>query len=212
VITDELRAFVRANLPPPPARLLEIGAGRGDLALALGDAGYDVVAIDPDPRDDSAVAVLPVPLHELGEPDGSFDAAVAVVSLHHVHPLEESCTRLAELVHPGGTLVVDELDVHQLDEHAAAWWLDRRRELGHDHEREPRAIVDELRAELHPIDAIVEALAPGFAVGRPLRCSYLHRWELDESLRPTEEALIAQGRLPAVGVRFVAVRLGESSA
>ena len=40
-------AFVRAALPPPPARVLEVGAGDGELAAALAAAGYDVVAIDP---------------------------------------------------------------------------------------------------------------------------------------------------------------------
>src|SRR4051812_8862849 len=40
-------AFVHAALPPPPARVLEVGAGQGKLAAALRAAGYDVVAIDP---------------------------------------------------------------------------------------------------------------------------------------------------------------------
>jgi len=40
-------AFVRGALPPPPARVLEVGAGSGELAAALREAGYDVVAIDP---------------------------------------------------------------------------------------------------------------------------------------------------------------------
>lgn len=48
-------------------------------------------------------------------PPGSFAAAVAIVSLHHVDPLEQSCRRLGELVEPGGTLVVDEFDVAALE-------------------------------------------------------------------------------------------------
>src|SRR5947208_1125546 len=108
MIAADVRAYVRANLPPPPARILEVGAGEGDLARALRVAGYDVLAIDPDPRGDDVRAVA---LHELDEPPGSFDAAVAVVSLHHVEPLEASCARLAELLRPAATLVVDEMDV-----------------------------------------------------------------------------------------------------
>lgn len=83
-------AFVRANLPPPPARVLEIGAGDGELARALRAGGYDVTAIDPAAADDD---VLPVALAELDAPLGSFEAAVAVVSLHHVEPLEPSCAQ-----------------------------------------------------------------------------------------------------------------------
>ena len=82
------------SLPPPPARVLEVGAGTGELARRLADLGYAVVAIDPGGEGD----VVPIPLLELDEPAGSFDAAVAVVSLHHVEPLEASCGRLAEVV------------------------------------------------------------------------------------------------------------------
>src|SRR5215470_13936323 len=101
----DLRAFVRANLPEPPARVLEVGAGDGRLARALRAAGYDVLAIDPKSQSD---AVRAVALADLDEPAGSFAAAVAIVSLHHVDPLEDSCRRLGALVAPDGTLVVDE--------------------------------------------------------------------------------------------------------
>src|SRR5215472_10539615 len=121
------RAFIRANLPEPPANVLEVGAGAGRLARALRAAGYDVVAIDPRSDDDDVRAVA---LADLDEPAGSFAAAVAVVSLHHVDPLEESCGRLGELVALGGTLLVDEFDVGAFDLGAAAWWLEQRRALG----------------------------------------------------------------------------------
>ena len=95
MIAADVRAFVRANLASPPARVLEVGAGEGDLANALRVAGYDVVAIDREPRGDGVRAVA---LHELDEAAGSFDAAVAVVSLHHVEPLAASCARLAQVL------------------------------------------------------------------------------------------------------------------
>ena len=39
--------FVRATLPPPPARVLEVGAGRGELAAALREVGYDgIVSVE----------------------------------------------------------------------------------------------------------------------------------------------------------------------
>jgi SAM-dependent methyltransferase len=117
--------FVGSALPAAPARVLEVGAGDGALAAALRERGYDVVAIDPAA---STPDVLPVTLLAFDGAPAGFDAAVAVVSLHHVEPLEESCRRLGELVRPGGRLVVDELDVAALDERAARWWLDRRAE------------------------------------------------------------------------------------
>ena len=117
MVDQPVAEFVSASLPPPPARLLEVGAGSGELAAALAAVGYDVVAIDPAGEGD----VVPVPLLDVDEREASFDAALAVVSLHHVEPFEPSCRRLAELVRPGGTLVVDEFDVGRFDERSAAW-------------------------------------------------------------------------------------------
>jgi SAM-dependent methyltransferase len=203
MITAAVIAFVRASLPPAPARVLEVGAGDGALAAALSGAGYDVVAIDPASK---AANVVPVALLDLRAEAGSFDAAVAVLSLHHVEPLPASCRRLGELVRPGGALVVDEFDVARLDEAAARWWLEQRALLGRDHARHPAEIVAELRKHLHPLRRLGEELSPFFALGLPVRGAYLHRWELDPALRDAEEELIAAGRLRAVGARLVGTR------
>src|SRR5215208_2939689 len=173
-------AFVRAALPAPPARVLEVGAGSGELAAAPRRAGYDVVAIDP--ASDSP-DVRAVPLHELDEPAASFDAAVAVVSLHHVEPLEESCRHLAELVRPGGLLAIDEFDIDRFDERAARWLIDARADTMPEGRRDPVALVAELRHHLHGLRRIVEALEPWFDLGLPVRGPYLHRWELPQQLR-----------------------------
>lgn len=194
---------MRANLPAPPARLLEIGAGSGGLALALRAAGYEVVAIDPGSESDG---VRPVALADLDEPAGSFAAAVAIVSLHHVDPLEESCRRLGELVEPGGTLVVDEFDVGAFDVTAAAWWLEQRAALGDPPAKTAEELVAEHRDHLHPLERIGAALEPDFELGPPVRGAWLHRWNLGDSLRAVEEDAIARGRLPATGARLVARR------
>jgi SAM-dependent methyltransferase len=201
MVATDLLAFVRANLPAPPSRVLEIGAGDGELARAIGEAGYEVLAIDPEP---SGADVRRVALHELDEPASSFDAAVAVTSLHHVEPLEASISRLAELLAPGGVLVVDEFDVGSLDERAAEWWLRQRRARGAQEQPSAEEVVAEHRAHLHPLERIVAALEPHFRVGTPVYGPYLYRWNLDESLRPDEEGAIARGEIPAVGARLVA--------
>jgi SAM-dependent methyltransferase len=201
MVASELLAFVRANLPAPPARLLEVGAGDGALAGALAVAGYDVLAIDPQP---AGADVRPVALLELDERPASFRAAVAVTSLHHVEPLEESLARLAELLEPGGVLVVDEFDVAAFDERAAAWWLRQRHALGAAEHASAEELVGEHRAHLHPLAKIVAALEPRFDVGAPLYGPYLYRWDLDESLRRVEEKAIARAEIPAVGARLLA--------
>ncbi len=199
----ELRAFVRANLPEPPARVLEIGAGFGRLARALRAAGYDVLAIDPKSDNED---VRPVALADVDEPAGSFAAAVAVVSLHHVDPLEESCRRLGELVQPGGTLVIDEFDAGAFDLGAAAWWLEQRAAIGEPQPQTAEELVADHREHLHPLERILEALEPHFELGPPLRGAWLHRWSLGDSLRAVEEDAIARGQLSAVGARLVGRR------
>ena len=196
--------FVRASLPPPPARVLEVGAGEGDLAAALAGSGYDVVAIDPAGAGD----VLPVALLDIDEADASFDAAIAVVSLHHVEPFDPSCRRLAEVVRPGGTLVVDEFDVDRFDEPSAAWLLARWRETGQERDRDPADMVAEMRAHLHPLDRIRARLGEWFELGPVARASYLYRWYLGEEFRAGEEELIATGALPELGARFTGRRRG----
>jgi SAM-dependent methyltransferase len=197
-------AFVRAALPPPPARVLEVGAGRGELAAALREAGYDIVAIDPAVAD--APGVEPVALEDLRASEGSFDAAVAVLSLHHVEPLAASCACLAAVVRPGGTLVVDEFDVGRLDERAARWQMAQRAAAGLHVPPDAEGWPAEMRAHLHALADIREALVPGFAVGEPVRGAYLYRWDLDPALRDVEERLIADGALPATGARLVGTR------
>ena len=148
----------------------------------------------------------PVALLDLEEPAASFDAAVAVVSLHHVEPLEPSCAHLGALVRPGGRLVVDEFDVGAFDEIAAAWLCARRRELGREAPDDPAAMVGDLREHLHTIERIRAALSAPFELGPGERGPYLHRWDLAPALQRAEEEAIAAGRLPAVGVRFTGVR------
>jgi SAM-dependent methyltransferase len=201
--STDVNVFVLANLPAAPARVLEVGAGDGELARAVAAAGYDVVAIDPEPGADG---VLPVALAELDEPDASFDAAVAVVSLHHIAPLDGSCERLGAVLRSGATLLVDEFDLERFDERAVAWWLERRRLLGFEETKPAHELVAHMRAELHPLSRIQAALDVHFELGPPLRGSYLNRWHLDEGLRPLEEELIASGDLPAVGVRLIGRR------
>ena len=209
MVTRELMAFVRGALPAPPARVLEIGAGKGEVAQALGDAGYAMTAVDP--AAEPGGIVMPCSLLVT---KGSFDVAVAVVSLHHVDPLEESCAHLATLLPAGAPVVIDELDIDRYDERAMRWWHSQRQALGlgtDEHDHGPLEILDHMRAHIHPLEAVCAALRPYFEVGQPVRGPYLHRWELRPSLYQAEVDLIAAGLLPAVGARLIATRSSPAS-
>jgi SAM-dependent methyltransferase len=188
--------FVRAALPAPPARVLEVGAGDGELAGLLRADRYDVLAIDPASEIDH---VQRVPLHELEERPASFDAAVAMLSLHHVEPLADSCRQLAMLVRPGGTLVVDEIDFARLQPEALAWWLRERGQEG-----DPVEMIGNLHHHVHMLDVVLDELSIWFSLGEPARVPYLYRWDMPDGRRGEEEAL----GLPLIGARFTGVRHG----
>jgi SAM-dependent methyltransferase len=195
----EVEEWVRAHLPPVPARVLEVGAGEGELAAALASSGYDVTAIDPVSEWPD---VQPVALADFTA-DEPFDAAVAVVSLHHLEPLDASLERLAELMRPGARLLVDEVDFDALDERAAEWWLHK---LGDDDRETPVELIETMRGHMHSLAAVRAALEPWFELSEPVRGTYLYRWKLGEEYRAEEERLVAGGELPRVGARFTATR------
>jgi SAM-dependent methyltransferase len=204
VLTRDVVAFVRAALPAPPARVLEVGAGKGELAGALVDAGYEVTAIDPAAEPGGIVQ-----RRALLDAEGSFDAAVSIVALHHVEPLDESCAHLASLLGAGAPLVIDELDIDRYDDRALGWWLSQRRVLGFaddEHGHDGSNIVERMREHIHALETVCAALRPHFDLGQPVRGPYLHRWELRASLHDAEVDLIASGLLPAVGARLIATR------
>lgn len=198
----DVERFVLTALPPPPARVLEVGAGDGELAAVMASAGYEVVAIDPCSE---GPPVLPLALADIREPAASIDAAVAVVSLHHVEPLADSLAVLAEVLKPGGVLVVDEFDVGRLDEAAVAWRMAHAEEDSAEHGT-PAEILAEMQSHLHSLGALRSALAEWFELSDTKRGPYLYRWHLPLGLRSAEEEEIAARRLPATGARLTGVR------
>jgi SAM-dependent methyltransferase len=203
MVDRDVLAFVRANLPPPPGRVLEVGAGEGELAAALEEAGYVVTAIDPEPRGGHVHGVA---LADLTAEPGTFQAAVAIRSLHHVHPLAQSLERLADVLQPGAPLVIDEMDGVAFDRRAADWWLRQQAVLGRARDVSPQQLVDEHRAHLHPLDAIAQALAAWFDLGAAVRGPWLYRWDLGASFRAAEKQRAegsARCRRPRPGVAWL---------
>jgi SAM-dependent methyltransferase len=95
--------FVLSQLEPPPRRVLEIGCGAGELAQALSERGYDVVAIDPEAPDGPIFRRTTIEAYD--EP-GEFDAVVASLSLHHVHELGAALDKVLRLLL--GPLILNE--------------------------------------------------------------------------------------------------------
>ena len=84
--------FASEQLPAPPARVLEVGCGQGELTTTLAVAGYDVLGIDPlAPQGERFRRIL---LEDLQPEDGPYDAVVASHSLHHIRDLDHALDRI----------------------------------------------------------------------------------------------------------------------
>ena len=212
-------AFVRTWLPAPPARVLEIGCGDGRLALALAEEGWRVNAVDPaapegKPFIRGAVEDLDPSEH------GPFDAAVAVLSLHHLHDLGAALDKVRSLLAPGAVFIVDEFGKEELEDGAtAAYSFYQRLALlhsGYSPVKPGAGVVYEgdsfegwrsrLRKSwehIHEGRKVLSALEARFE-GRAFTSGpFLFRDGLDPELGPLERKLIEGGGIRPVGFRWV---------
>jgi SAM-dependent methyltransferase len=94
-----------------PARVLEIGCGRGELAERMSrELRASVVAVDQSKRMVELTAAQGVPAvvadaQDLPFPDDSFDCAVAAWMLYHVQDLDRALSELRRVLRPDGRLV-----------------------------------------------------------------------------------------------------------
>jgi SAM-dependent methyltransferase len=119
---QRVEEFVLGQIGDPPARVLEVGCGEGELARAMVRAGHSVTAIDP--RAPEGPIFQLARIEEFSDPR-PFDYVVAILSLHHVEDLGRALDKIANLLHAGGALVVVELAWERFDGATAEWALER---------------------------------------------------------------------------------------
>ncbi len=204
--------FVTSHIAAPPARVLEVGCGSGQLALALAERGFDVTAIDP--RAPAGPIFRQVALEDFSDERG-FDVVVASVSIHHIHDLGGALDRIASFLPPAGLLVVEEWASERLSGPTARWYYDQRRALagsGRTESEVPddfatweRKTADDL-SDLHSSTSILAELRTRFAERVLERRPYLYSRRLDDTLEPLEQASIDEGLIEATGLWFVGER------
>lgn len=212
--------FVRAELPPAPARVLEIGCGPlGGFVPGLVHAGYEAIGIDRNAPETPGYRRTDFEQYEAPEP---VDAIVASRSLHHVGDLGDVLLRAAGALRPGGVLVVVEWAWEQLDADTAHWcfarldaaaqpgWL-QRRHAGWATSGEPWEDYFEAwaaREHLHRGDRIVAALDERFD---RRSCAYGPYFfaELAGIAEGDEQASIDAGEIRATGIRYVGARRSQ---
>jgi Methyltransferase domain len=200
----DFAAYVRSRLPPPPGHVLEVGCGHeGGVARELSDAGYDVLAIDPE----APVGPLyrRVTLEELDD-SGPFDAVVAGRVLHHVHPLAPAFDKLARLA---PLLILDEFAWNHIDEPTVDWYESQHRVLkaaGREPKGPPSlAEWRERHRDLHPFERLRAELDARYEERHSEWRPYFFHWLDGPATESLEQSLIDAGAIRPIGFRYAGV-------
>jgi 2-polyprenyl-3-methyl-5-hydroxy-6-metoxy-1,4-benzoquinol methylase len=108
---DRHRLALLRQLVKPPARVLDVGAGRGRFVISARTAGYDARGIEPSARGARAAAELGAPVRRASleqtdlEP-ASLDAATLWHVLEHLDDPRAALTHLRHALKPAGALLV----------------------------------------------------------------------------------------------------------
>jgi SAM-dependent methyltransferase len=94
-------------------RLLDIGAGRGELLREACDAGWSAVGLEPSAafadfaERHSGAEIIRATLEQCNFPDASFDAVILAAVLEHLYNPDEVIREIARVLRPGGALFLD---------------------------------------------------------------------------------------------------------
>jgi len=233
VLTTHTMEFVSGALPGPSLRLLEVGAGSGELARALMDAGHSVVAVDASTEAVARARELGVDArhadwHDFD--DGTFDAILFTRSLHHIDRLQQAIDRCWPMLTQDGRVLLEEVSFADVDPPTVQWLTTSLRELA------ARGVIDvpaksflarllaspdthawwrDHHGHMHQAEDIRAACRRGGRIVDDHAVVYLYRYfagltpagkpgaTLLRKLKHLEQARVDAGEIRAVGRRLV---------
>ena len=204
-------AWVKAQLPPPPARVLEVGCGDGRLARAMHRAGYEVVAVDP--RAPNGRIFRRCRIEDLDDVR-RFDVAVVGLALHHVDSLAVALEKIRGLLRSRGRLIMYEFAWDHFDRKTAEWFWRRRSGLSPEVRqrfggRSAAVSLSKWRRtfrDLHTYPKMRSELNRWFAMRFFAWTPYLHDFPGGVSSEPEERHAIQAGAIQPLGFRYVGRR------
>lgn len=153
---DGMTGFIVDSVEPLPGRVLDIGTGRGFMAVELARRGADVTTVDISEEElkaawlhavDTGVADR-IEFHlanggDLPFEEGSFEAVTMINVLHHLDNAEEVLPEIARVLMPGGRLIISDFTERGFD------ILEKiHSKEGRDHDRHAGETVEEFTARL----------------------------------------------------------------
>ncbi len=230
IFTDETIAFILKHISPKRKRILEVGCGEGDVAVALQNAGANVTAIDTNKKAVNVAikkGVTAKNIDILTFKAAPFDVILFTRSLHHIHEMRKALEHSYTLLKKGGKLILEEFAVENIDASTAQWYYDTRLLL---------AMIKLINAPVEVIDQPLQKWeedhhhTPPLHTGKQMvkevkrlfknvtvtRNGYLYRsiagamqknkrgWHLTKNLLEIEERLIKNKLILPNGIRIVA--------
>jgi SAM-dependent methyltransferase len=181
---------------PPNSRVLDVGCGDGGLVRRLARGGLDVLGVDP--RAPAEPRLIQARVESVGDV-GRCDAICSMMALHHAD-LEPVFAALTRLLRPEGQLFVHEFAWEAYDERAASWLA------LHDTAKADNSVAGwhTEHAELHRAGTVRAVIAESFDLEIESERPDLARMLRAHDLEREEQAMIDDGKLPALGRWFVA--------
>ncbi len=234
IATLHTRDFIRRHAAPPAA-ILEIGGGEGDLASALGQDGYRVTMIDSAPDAIAAARNKGVDAHVATWPDFALapvDVALFTRSLHHMHDLDTALAAARDVMTANGLLLVEDFAFEEADDATINALAGLARTIVGDRRLEGSSFLKDLLAANDPIEvwrapadheihaiSEIERSASRFFDGISIEFApYFYRYlipvlpQTGESMALVKEAfdlearLIGDRRIIAIGRRIIGRR------